>query len=266
MLSTLEAYFLGKKELFKGLFIETVEKDWKTYPVLHLSLNAEKYEDRESLYNILERQLCQWEELYETGGAGITHSGRFMTVIQKAYEKTSRRVVVLIDEYDKPLLRSFHNESLQHEYREILTAFYTVLKDADPWLQFVFITGVTKFAQVGIFSNLNQLMDISLDQRFFDLCGLTKGEIENSFAPELKTLALNNDMLSPDEAMAELTRMYDGYFFNEDQKEGIYNPFSVLHTLSTGRFRNYWFASGTPTFLAEMLKKTDFDLRKLDGI
>ena len=265
MLSTLEAYFLGKKELFRGLYVETVEREWKTYPVLHLSLNAEKYECREDLYNILERQLCTWEELYQTGGAGITHSGRFMTVIRKAYEKTGLRVVVLIDEYDKPLLRSFHDEELQAGFREMLTGFYTVLKSADPWLRFVFITGVTKFAQVGIFSNLNQLMDISLDPRFSDLCGLTLEEIEDNFAPGLDWLAENNRMTRP-ETVAELTRMYDGYHFSYRNMIGMFNPFSVLNSLSTGMFDSYWFASGTPTFLAEMLRKTDYDLRDLDGI
>lgn len=265
MISTLKAYFLGKKELFKGLFIETVEKDWKTYPVLHLDLNIEKYTAYSDLEDMLERQLRLWEELYETGGKGITYSGRFMTVLQKAYEKTGLRVVVLIDEYDKPLLNSFHDEELQEKYRQLLTAFYSVLKSADAWIHFVFITGVTKFAQVGIFSNLNQLMDISLDNRFYDLCGLTRQEIEDNFASGIETLAAENSM-TRDEALTELTRMYDGYYFNEDQPVGVYNPFSVLHALSKNKFRSYWFASGTPTFLIEMLKKTDFDLRKLEDI
>ncbi|NDV64174.1 ATP-binding protein [Bacteroides sp. 224] len=265
ILSTLEAYFQGKKELFEGLFIETVEKDWKQYPVLHLDLNAEKYETYEDLEKILSRQLREWEELYETGGAGESYSGRFMTVIQKAYQKTGLRVVVLIDEYDKPLLRSFHDEKLQNSFRELLTGFYSVLKSADAWLQFIFITGVTKFAQMGIFSNLNQLMDISLDNRFCDLCGLTRKEIEDTFDPEIEALAVNNNM-THDEAITELTCMYDGYFFNEDQQEGIFNPFSILNALSTQKLRSYWFASGTPTFLAEMLQKTDYDLRELEGI
>ena len=265
MLSTLEAYYLGKKELFEGLFIETVEKDWKTYPVLHLDLNAEKYENQEDLQKILENQLSAWERLYGVQPTIDSYSIRFENVIEQAYKKTGLRVVVLIDEYDKPLLRSFHDEELQTRFRNLLTAFYSVLKSADKWLQFVFITGVTKFAQVGIFSNLNQLMDISFDPRFSDLCGLTVQEIENFFAPDLETLAQANN-ITPQEAIAELTRMYDGYYFNEDQRQGIFNPFSVLHALSTGKFRNYWFGSGTPTFLAEMLKMTNFDLRELDGI
>lgn len=264
LLSTLEAYFLGKKELFKGLAIEQLEKDWIEYPVLHLDLNSEKYDSRERLVDMLERQLRTWEERYQTGGEGITHSGRFMTVIQHACEMTGRRVVVLIDEYDKPLLRTFDNPELQADFRETLTAFYTVLKSADPWLQFVFITGVTKFAQMGIFSNLNQLNDISFVPAYANLCGMTRTEIETTFAPELEALATSIGM-TYSETMEQLTRLYDGYRFLEYQKEGMYNPFSVLNALQNQILRNYWFASGTPTFLADMLKKTDFDLRNLEG-
>ena len=265
LLSTMEAYFLGKRDLFKGLAIERLETEWNTHAVLRLDLNAEKYDSPERLHDMLERQLRGWEKTYETGGEGITHSGRFMEVIKKANEKTGRGVVVLIDEYDKPLLNSFHDEALQKAFRETLTAFYTVLKSADPWLRFVFITGVTKFAQMGIFSNLNQLKDISLDPRYAALCGLTGDEIRADFVPELKLLAKENN-LDDEACMERLTRMYDGYHFNYRDMVGIYNPFSILNVLDSTMFENYWFASGTPTFLAEMLKKTDFDLRELDGI
>ena len=265
LLSTMEAYFLGKRDLFKGLAIERLETEWNTHAVLHLDLNAEKYDSPERLHDMLERQLRGWEKTYETGSEGITHSGRFMEVIKKAYEKTGRGVVILIDEYDKPLLNSFHDEALQKAFRETLTAFYTVLKSADQWLRFVFITGVTKFAQMGIFSNLNQLKDISLDPRYAALCGLTGDEIRADFVPELKLLAKENN-LDDEACMERLTRMYDGYHFNYRNMVGIYNPFSILNVLDSTMFENYWFASGTPTFLAEMLKKTDFDLRELDGI
>ena len=265
LLSTMEAYFLGKRDLFKGLAIERLETEWNTHAVLHLDLNAEKYDSPERLHDMLERQLRGWEKTYETGGEGITHSGRFMEVIKKANEKTGRGVVVLIDEYDKPLLNSFHDEALQKAFRETLTAFYAVLKSADQWLRFVFITGVTKFAQMGIFSNLNQLKDISLDPRYAALCGLTGDEIRADFVPELKLLAKENN-LDDEACMERLTRMYDGYHFNYRDMVGIYNPFSILNVLDSTMFENYWFASGTPTFLAEMLKKTDFDLRELDGI
>lgn len=265
MISTLEAYFRGKKELFKGLYIETVEKDWKEYPVLHLDLNIEKYTEYDDLQKTLERQLSAWEKLYQTDSANDTYSGRFIKVIEEAYNQTGLRVVVLIDEYDKPLLRTFDNEELQDQYRKLLTAFYTVLKTADKWLQFVFITGVTKFAQVGIFSNLNQLLDISFDARFADLCGLTLEEIEQNFSPGLDGLAVIRNM-TREQAVTKLTKLYDGYHFSPYNMIGIFNPFGVLKALSTGTFDFFWFASGTPTFLAEMLKKTDVDLRNLDGI
>ena len=265
LLSTLEAYFLGKKDLFKGLAIERLEQDWLVYPGMHLSLNAEKYDSNERLANLLESQLEAWEAEYGVTEINRSYSIRFMTVIRRAYEQTGRRVVVLVDEYDKPMLRSFDNPELQRDFRETLMAFYTVLKDADAYLQLVFITGVTKFAQMGIFSNLNQLQDISLHPAYTTLCGMTRAEIEAVFAPELQSLARGNG-LTYEEAMDKLGRQYDGYHFNYRNWEGMFNPFSVLNTFSTGLFENAWFASGTPTFLAEMLRKTDFDLRDLDGI
>ena len=265
LLSTLEAYFLGKKDLFKGLAIERLEQDWLVYPVLHLDLNAEKYDSNERLANLLESQLEAWEAEYGVTEINRSYSIRFMTVIRRAYEQTGRRVVVLVDEYDKPMLRSFDNPELQRDFRETLTAFYTVLKSADAYLQLVFITGVTKFAQMGIFSNLNQLQDISLHPAYTTLCGMTRAEIEAVFAPELQSLARGNG-LTYEETMDKLGRQYDGYHFNYRNWEGLFKPFSVLNTFSTGLFENAWFASGTPTFLAEMLRKTDFDLRDLDGI
>ena len=265
LLSTMEAYFLGKRDLFKGLAIERFETEWNTHAVLHLDLNAEKYDSTERLHDMLERQLQKWEETYETGGKGITHSGRFMEVIQKAYEKTGRGVVVLIDEYDKPLLNSFQDEELQRAFRDTLTAFYTVLKSADQWLRFVFITGVTKFAQMGIFSNLNQLVDISLTRPYASLCGITLEEIEATFEPEIEQL-MESHGLPREELLAQLTRRYDGYRFSPGNVARMFNPFSLLSVMTFHDFGNYWFSTGTPTFLTEMLKKTDFDLRELDGI
>ena len=265
LLSTLEAYFLGKKELFEGLAIAELEQDWFTYQVLQVDLIAEKYDTKESHVILLESQHESWESTYGVTEINRSCSIRFMTVIRRAYEQTGRRVVVLIDEYDKPMLRSFDNPELQYEFRETLMAFYTVLKDADAYLQFVFITGVTKFAQMGIFSNLNQLQDISLHPAYTTLCGMTRAEIEAVFAPELQSLACANG-LTYEETMEKLTRRYDGYHFNYRNWEGMFNPFSVLNALAKSRFGDYWFASGTPTFLVEILKKTNFDLRELDGI
>ena len=267
LLSTLEAYFLGRKDLFKGLAIEQLEKEWKVYPVLHLSLNAKFYETKESLEQILDDHLVAWEDKYEITKKkeSTNYEGRFMQIIQQACEKTGEKVVVLIDEYDKPLLRTLFNDDLHNVYREMLTGFYTVLKDADRYLRFVFITGVTKFSQLGIFSNLNQLMDISMAPAYATVCGMTKVEIERDFQPELAALAAMNK-LTYEQTVNELTKRYDGYHFSEFRTEGIFNPFSVLNALLQKRFSSYWFATGTPTMLVDMLKKTDYDLRQLDGI
>ena len=264
LLSTIEAYFLGKKHLFEGLAISEGETEWAVHPVLHLDFNAEKYDTQQGLLDILEHQLKGWEKKYNIAGEG-SHSGRFMTIIEKACQQSGQRVVVLIDEYDKPLLSTFHDEALQQSLREMLTAFYSVLKTADQWLQFVFITGVTKFAQMGIFSNLNQLKDISFNPLFVDICGMTRTEIERNFQEGLHLMAENRKMTYP-QVIDELTRRYDGYHYMEEQTEGMFNPFSVLNALSDKLFKDYWFASGTPTFLVEMLKKTNYDLRELDGV
>ena len=266
LLSTFEAYFKGKRELFHGLAIEQLEQNWYEYPVLHLDLNAEKYDSNERLANLLESQLATWEAQYGVTEINSSYSIRFSHLIRQACQKTGRRVVVLIDEYDKPLLRSFDNPQLQNDFRETLTAFYTVLKSADPWLQFVFITGVTKFAQMGIFSNLNQLNDISFDLAYNTLCGMTRTEIEETFPPELDTMAEELDM-TRETLLEEITRQYDGYRFTKHKRfTSMYNPFSVLNALTKCSFENYWFSSGTPTFLVDMLKKTNFDLREMDGI
>lgn len=265
LLSTFEAYFLGRKDVFKGLAIEQLEKDWTVYPVLHLSLNAQYYENKRSLEQVFELHFLEWEKQYGKTPKELGYAGRFMQIIRQAYEKTGKGVVVLVDEYDKPMLRTLLDDELQDVYREMLTGFYTVLKDADRYLRFVFITGVTKFSQLGVFSNLNQLMDISMSPAYASVCGITRQEIETNFRPEVETLGKMYNQ-TYEQTMEELTRRYDGYHFTEFVTEGLYNPFSLLNTLVQYRFSDYWFATGTPTFLVEMLKKTDYDLRQLDGI
>lgn len=266
LLSTLKAYFEGKKELFEGLAIAELETEWTVRPVLHLSLNAEKYDSAERLDKQLNIQLMAWESLYGCDAADWTYSIRFMNVIKAAYAQTGHRVVVLIDEYDKPLLESLHNKPLQEEFRSLLVGFYSVLKDADPYLKFVFITGVTKFAQMSIFSTLNQLIDISLDKAYETLCGMTRREIEHTFDPELKALAAQYNT-SHEATLQRMTAMYDGYRFCENQAEGMFNPFSVLNVLRQLKFSYYWFATGTPSFLVEVLRRTEFDVRLLvEGI
>ena len=253
LLSTFKAYFEGKKELFRGLAIEKLETEWKEHPVLHFSLNAELYDSRKALENMLERQLREWEKIYDTGGEGITYSGRFMTIIRRAAEITGRKVVVLIDEYDKPLLRNLHNEELQNEFRELLTAFYTVLKDADPWLRFVFITGVTKFAQLSMSGTLNNISNVSMLKPYAAICGITQGEMLEQMHEYIERLAVSQEM-SKEETLQKLKEKYDGYHFTWPSPD-IYNPFSLLNAFEDGKLNSYWFGSGTPTYLIEMLRK-----------
>ena len=265
LISTLEAYFQGRKDLFEGLAIEKLEKDWIEYPVLHLDLNAEKYDAPERLHSMLNRYLSIWEETWGKNPAEITSADRFFGIIRRAYEQTGRQVVVLIDEYDKPLLQALLDEPLLEEYRRILKAFYGVLKSADRYLRFVFLTGVTKFAQVSVFSDLNQLRDISMQENFAHICGITKEELLQVFTPELEMMAEKNEMTFQ-EAVDTMIQQYDGYHFHP-RSAGVLNPFSVLNAFAAGEFENYWFQTGTPTYLADLLKQSDYDLRLLiDGI
>ncbi|MDR1025700.1 MAG: ATP-binding protein, partial [Treponema sp.] len=188
-----------------------------------------------------------------------TAAARFRGLIRRACEKSGRRVVVLIDEYDKPLLETLDNPEMNEKIRNSLKAFYGVLKAADPWLHFVFLTGVTKFSQVSVFSDLNHLRDISLERDYANICGITLSELRDNFEPELRTLAKDNG-LSDEEALAETQKLYNGYHFSEDT-EGVFNPFSILRTLAARCFRYYWFQTGTPTFLIRLLQRADFDLR-----
>ena len=265
LLSTFEAYFGGKKELFDGLAIAKLENKWEKYPVLHMDLNAEKYDTVESLNAILSNQLTQWEAIYGKGEDETTLSNRFKGIIQRAYEQTGKGVVVLVDEYDKPLLQVLHNEELSKVYRDILKAFYGTLKSKDSCLRFVFLTGVTKFSQVSVFSDLNQLNDISMDYDFSTLCGITHQELVNNFEFEIEKMAKVNGM-SKEEVVIQMTNQYDGYHFHP-YSEGVYNPFSVLNAFFKKEFGNYWFQTGTPTFLVKSLQKADYDLRTLmDGV
>lgn len=263
LLSTLEAYFTGKKELFTGLAMEQLEKEWHKYPVLHLDLNAERYENIEELKNILHTYLRQWENEYGSNEShNISLSQRFRAVIRAAKEKTGRNVVVLIDEYDKPILQAIGNGPLQEEFRNMLKAFYGVLKSADADLKFALLTGVTKFAKVSVFSDLNNLKDISMSPYFHDICGITDEELHIVFDQEIQELATANKQ-TKEEAYNQLKRTYDGYHFTHDT-QGLYNPFSILWTLSERRYGSYWFSTGTPTYLVELIKKANFNIEELN--
>lgn len=261
LISMMEYFFKGEKELFKGLAIEHLEQDWEVHPVLHLDLNAAKYSSPEALNSILSTQLSRWEEKYGASSAETVLSERFKGIIQRAYEKTGSKVVVLVDEYDKPLLQTFDNEELMEDYRSTLKAFYGVEKSMGAYIQFAFFTGVTKFSKVSVFSDLNNLADISMDKRYAEICGITEKEIHTHLDSEVGLLA-QACSLTKDACYAKLKQDYDGYHFEADTV-GVYNPFSLLRTLDSQAFKDYWFETGTPTILAEALKKTNFHLEKL---
>ena len=263
LISTLESYFKGKKELFKGLAMESLEKEWIEYPVLHLDLNAEKFESPEKLNNLLNDALCKWERIYGSYESEKSFSLRFMGIIRRAAEKTGKQVVILIDEYDKPLPQTIGNEELQDDFRGTLKAFYGVMKSSDKYIRFALLTGVTKFSKVSVFSDLNNLRDISLSSIFESICGITKDELYSNLSEEIKELADANGM-TEEKAKNELKEWYDGYHFNESRVD-IYNPFSILSTFAEMKFGTYWFETGTPTFLVESLKKNRYPLENLVG-
>ena len=262
MVSTLEAFFSGKKELFEGLYAGTVDWEWKEYPILHLDLNVKKYDTATSLNDILDRALLGWENLYPPKWKDPSLEGRFELVVKAAAEQTGRPVVILVDEYDKPLLQTIDNEALQTEYRNTLKAFYGVLKSCDAHIKFAFLTGVTKFGKVSVFSDLNNLKDISMLPQYSTICGITEQELHANFDDSVKEVAAFNE-LTQEECYERLRLDYDGYHFNEYAKEGVYNPFSLLNTLSFKVFRDYWFETGTPSFLVYQLKKTCYPLENM---
>lgn len=261
LISTLEAYFQGKKELFEGLAVEKLEKDWIKYPILHLDLNIEKYDTPDSLNKILNDNLEYWESIYGTRPSETSLSLRFAGIIQRACEKTGQRVVILVDEYDKPMLQAIGNEELQKQFRDTLKPFYGALKTKDGYIKFALLTGVTKFGKVSVFSDLNNLKDISMDERFVDVCGITEDEIHENLEEELHELAQKQKM-SFEEVCKELKICYDGYHFVENTP-GIYNPFSLLNTFDKMKFGSYWFETGTPTYLVKLLKKHHYDLERM---
>ena len=261
LLSTIRAYFEGKKELFKGLAIEELEKEWKSFPILYLDLNADKFETAASLEDYLNRTLKEWEAAYGERDYERTPAMRFMGVIQRAAEKEGKRVVILVDEYDKPLLQNIDRPEVQDEIRKTLKAFYGALKTMDEFIQFAFLTGVTKFGKVSVFSDLNHLTDISMLPQYVDICGVSGSELHKYFDEGVAELAVAQGITK--EACYERLRYnYDGYHFYP-RTEGIYNPFSLLHTLNFKVFKDYWFETGTPTMLVRQLQKTEYNLEDI---
>ena len=261
-LSTLEAYFQGKKELFKGLAIYDLETDWKKYPIFHIDLNTANFREKDSLYMVLNDYLTTWESKYGARESEATLALRFKGVIARAAEKEGCGVVILIDEYDKPILQTLRAPELQAEHRAQLKAFYSVLKTQDRYIKFAFLTGVTKFGKVSVFSDLNNLTDISMDHRYISICGMTEKELLTNFKEGINELASANED-NETETIDKLRMRYSGYHFEENSEE-IYNSFSVLNTLTNSRYDDYWFKANTHTFLIDILKKHDYCITDLN--
>ena len=261
-LSTLEAYFQGKKELFEGLAIYDLETEWKKYPIFRIDLNTANFREKDSLYMVLNDYLTTWESKYGARESEATLALRFKGVIARAAEKEGCGVVILIDEYDKPILQTLRDPELQAEHRAQLKAFYSVLKTQDRYIKFAFLTGVTKFGKVSVFSDLNNLTDISMDHRYISICGMTEKELLTNFKEGINELASANED-NETETIDKLRMRYAGYYFEENSEE-IYNPFSVLNTLANSRYDDYWFKADTHTFLIDILKKHDYCITDLN--
>ena len=251
--STLHSYFSGRKELFHGLAMEKLEKEWTEYPVLHFDMSTAKHADSEQLLQELNLKLYGYEQIYGRLEEEVNPNQRLMGLIKRAYEQTGKKVVVLIDEYDAPLLDVVHERENLDVLRNIMRNFYSPLKACDPYLRYVFLTGITKFSQLSIFSELNNIKNISLDEPYAAICGISEDEIRLQMKDDLEGLAKKLE-ITPEEALMKLKENYDGYHFTSPSPD-IYNPFSLLNAFADGKFGSYWFGSGTPTYLVKMLDK-----------
>ena len=251
--STLHSYFSGRKDLFHGLVMEKLEKEWTEYPVLHFDMSTAKHADSEQLLQELNLKLYGYEQIYGRLEEEVNPNQRLMGLIKRAYEQTGKKVVVLIDEYDAPLLDVVHERENLDVLRNIMRNFYSPLKACDPYLRYVFLTGITKFSQLSIFSELNNIKDISMDEPYAVICGISEDEIRLQMKDDLEGLAKKLE-ITPEEALMKLKENYDGYHFTSPSPD-IYNPFSLLNAFADGKFGSYWFGSGTPTYLINMLEK-----------
>ena len=261
LISTLEAYFQGRKELFEGLAIEKLENTWEEYPVLHLDFTGSRYTELSDLQTALDQQLSRWESLYGIAAKYTDPSARFKDVIDAACLKTGKKVVVLVDEYEKPIIDNIDNHELMEQFRRELQGFYGVLKGKDEFIRFALLTGVTKLSKMSIFSGLNNIEDISMSPDYSSICGITSEEIKSYFKESVEDLAKFNH-LSVADCYTKLARLYDGYHFSIES-EGVYNPFSLLNAFKSRLFKLYWFGTGTPTVLVRYLKKEQTDLENI---
>ncbi|MCQ2344488.1 MAG: ATP-binding protein [Paludibacteraceae bacterium] len=261
-LSTLKAFYEGKRELFEGLAIARHEDvTWEKHPVLYVDLNVGNYNSEEVLISKLNLFLSNWEKLYGKDETEVGLGDRFEGVIRRACEQTGKKAVILVDEYEKPLLEAIGKPKLQETFRDTLRGFYGVLKSMDAYIEFAMLTGVTKFGKLSVFSGLNNLKDISMAELFSDICGITEEELLSNFRKQIQQMAENNDM-SYEECVGELREMYDGYLFHPKGVK-VYNPYSLLNALGDYEFGKYWFETGTPTFLVKLLQNCDYHLERL---
>ncbi|WP_300764602.1 ATP-binding protein [uncultured Bacteroides sp.] len=266
LVSTLKNYYLGHKELFKGLKIDSLEKDWNVHPVFHVDFNGSNFLDEGVLEKRLYAYVRDWERQYGlvSDADSLDLGGRFMEVLRAAHEQTGHRAVVLIDEYDKPILDVLDTDyGLEDRHRNVLKGFYSVFKVADSHLQFVLLTGVTKFSQVSVFSGFNQPDDISMDARYETLCGITQEELDSYFVEPVSAMA-ERSRCSFEEMKSLLKQKYDGYHFSDNMTD-VYNPFSLLNALDSLRLQDYWFSSGTPTYLIRLLAHFKENMNELTG-
>lgn len=263
LISTLEAYYSGQRHLFQGLALDTLTDDWEPHPILHLDLNADEYDSDDSLAIVLDLQLREWEAQYGiTPLPEATLSYRFGTVITTACRHTGKRVVILIDEYDKPMLNAIENEPLADRYRSTLKSFYSNLKKKDRYIEFAFLTGVARFSKLSIFSDLNNLRDISFEPSYSAICGITEYELEQYFRPGLENMSHTNGQ-SYSDIHSEIKRRYDGYHFSKELID-IYNPFSICSAFAANVIDNYWSKSGTPSYLVSIIKAGRWQLRDIE--
>ena len=266
LVSTLKNYFLGRKELFKGLKIDSLEENWNVYPVFHVDFNGSDFTKRGILENRLRSYVSDWEKIYSLDSGDISEDvgNRFIKVLKAAHEQSGCRAVVLIDEYDKPILDVLDvDKNLEEEHRNILKSFYSVFKSADEHLQFVFLTGVTKFSQVSVFSGFNQPFDISMHGKYETLCGISQTELDTVFHEPIEEMSGRYEC-SYDEMRLMLKSHYDGYHFSKNMTD-VYNPFSLLNAFATLDISDYWFKSGTPTYLIRLLSHTDENMDEITG-
>lgn len=256
LVSTMQSYFEGKKELFKGLAIEKLEKDWTEYPVFHFSLAGGKHMEKDQLVRYLLYILKVNEEKFGIVNDSPDPNVRMLNLIKTVYEQTGQKVVVLIDEYDAPLLDVVHEDTSLDILREVMRNFYSPLKDSDRMLRFVFLTGITKFSQLSIFSELNNITNVSMHQEYAGICGITKEELLDKFDEDIDVLA-GRLGLTHEQALSKLKENYDGYHFTWPSSD-IFNPYSLLNCLAEGQMNSYWFGSGTPTYLLNMMRKYNF--------